>query len=474
MEDHDKRDEGLTARSLSRRDFLKMAGIAGATVGVGASLSGLVAACGGTEATTTTAAPATTTTAAAATTTTAAAAGTTTTAAAAGTTTTAAAAAAWTADTIQAKYGAKHYAMAIHSMSEVLYKNWEVGAKDMIAAFGKDNSFNIFEHGMDESKVVNDLQSAGQADLNAINIVPLSGAQAKLIDRVLQPKQIYYATHWQTSPWFTPLDAGDYWAFWMSTDDFQAGYDMAKILFDHMGGKGNVVHIEGYPGATASTLRTMGIDKCLSEHPDVKLLARKPGNWLIPDSQNLMEAWLTAYPQIDGVIGQNDACGIGAYNAIRNAKKEIPVVSMDGSQESITPIKDSFYLATLATCPYWQCGFSLVRFFDQMNGWKPSPEERMLFEGYVPVTKDNAAKYLDAYWGGKGTGFDWVKMSHVLHPDDWDPQMPLTMVNPQTFWTDVQKVEKPANYNLPEGYATADYAKFNKMYDDHYKTRPFG
>ena len=69
------------SKSVSRREFLKIAGIAGATIGAGAGLGGLLAACGGEETTTTTAAPATTTTAAPATTTTAAAAETTTTSA---------------------------------------------------------------------------------------------------------------------------------------------------------------------------------------------------------------------------------------------------------------------------------------------------------------------------------------------------------------------------------------------------------
>ncbi|MCE5253660.1 MAG: ABC transporter substrate-binding protein, partial [Actinomycetia bacterium] len=45
----------LTARPVSRREFLKVAGIAGAAIGVGAGLSGLVAACGGEEETATTA-----------------------------------------------------------------------------------------------------------------------------------------------------------------------------------------------------------------------------------------------------------------------------------------------------------------------------------------------------------------------------------------------------------------------------------
>ena len=49
----DEKDSGV-GRSLSRRDFLRLAGVAGATVGLGAGLGGLVAACGGTAATATT------------------------------------------------------------------------------------------------------------------------------------------------------------------------------------------------------------------------------------------------------------------------------------------------------------------------------------------------------------------------------------------------------------------------------------
>ncbi len=70
------------ARTVSRRQFLKLAGITGATIGAAGGLGGILAACGSEE-TTTTAAPATSTTAAAGTTTTGAAA-TTTTAASAG------------------------------------------------------------------------------------------------------------------------------------------------------------------------------------------------------------------------------------------------------------------------------------------------------------------------------------------------------------------------------------------------------
>ncbi len=75
--DQEREEPGvIQGKPVSRREFLKIAGIAGATIGVGAGLGGLLAACGEEE-TTTTAAAETTTTAGGETTTTAAASTTT-------------------------------------------------------------------------------------------------------------------------------------------------------------------------------------------------------------------------------------------------------------------------------------------------------------------------------------------------------------------------------------------------------------
>jgi hypothetical protein len=64
-------------KTVSRRDLLRMAGIAGATIGVAGGLGGLFAACGSRDETTTTSAAAGSTTAGAETTTSAAAGDTT-------------------------------------------------------------------------------------------------------------------------------------------------------------------------------------------------------------------------------------------------------------------------------------------------------------------------------------------------------------------------------------------------------------
>ena len=73
----DERDKDVSVRAVSRREFLKIAGAAGAAVGLGAGMGGLLAACGEEEESTTTSAAESTTTTAAATTTSAAATTTT-------------------------------------------------------------------------------------------------------------------------------------------------------------------------------------------------------------------------------------------------------------------------------------------------------------------------------------------------------------------------------------------------------------
>ncbi len=81
MSDEQSKD-GIVERAVSRREFLKVAGVAGASISVLGGLGGMIAACGSEETSTTTAAPSTTaTTAAAGSTETTAPAATTTTAA---------------------------------------------------------------------------------------------------------------------------------------------------------------------------------------------------------------------------------------------------------------------------------------------------------------------------------------------------------------------------------------------------------
>lgn len=137
--------------------------------------------------------------------------------------------------------------------------------------------------------------------------------------------------------------SGDQLTSYVGNDDVVAGRMEAESLVKSIGGKGNIVIIEGPIGQSAQIERAKGNQQVLDKYPEVKVIARKTGNWSRAESLSLMENWLTAYPgKINGVIGQNDDEALGAVQAIKSKRidlKTIPVVGIDGIADAIAAVK---------------------------------------------------------------------------------------------------------------------------------------
>ncbi len=70
----------------------------------------------------------------------------------------------------------------------------------------------------------------------------------------------------------------------------------AKWLADKLGGKGNIVEIEGFPGHPANVARMEGVDEVFKDYPDIKVLAKDTGKWDEATGQQVMSNFLSAYP----------------------------------------------------------------------------------------------------------------------------------------------------------------------------------
>jgi ribose transport system substrate-binding protein len=85
-------------------------------------------------------------------------------------------------------------------------------------------------------------------------------------------------------------------------------------------GRGPRVEITGQPGYTTAIERSEGFQERLPEVcPNVTLVDSQPGNWNREDSQQVMEAFLVQYDDIDGVYSGDDNMGVGALNAANAA-----------------------------------------------------------------------------------------------------------------------------------------------------------
>jgi ribose transport system substrate-binding protein len=96
----------------------------------------------------------------------------------------------------------------------------------------------------------------------------------------------------------------------------------AKWLADKLGGKGDIVEIEGFPGHPANVARMEGVDEVLAGYPDIKVLAKDTGKWDEATGQQVMSNFLSAYPNLTGYWTQ-DGMAIGALQAVMAANPAV-------------------------------------------------------------------------------------------------------------------------------------------------------
>jgi len=104
----------------------------------------------------------------------------------------------------------------------------------------------------------------------------------------------------------------------------------AKWLAEKLGGTGNIVEIEGFPGHPANVARMNGVDEVLANYPDIEVLSRETGNWDEATGQQVMSNFLASFPNLDGYWTQ-DGMAIGAMQAVMAANPaKYPVAVGEG------------------------------------------------------------------------------------------------------------------------------------------------
>jgi ribose transport system substrate-binding protein len=137
-------------------------------------------------------------------------------------------------------------------------------------------------------------------------------------------------------------------------DDYKVGYATGEALMKALGGKGNVVVIEGVKGSLSSQDRTRGLTDAAKLYPNVKILATQPGNFQRLNALQVMENLMQSFPQIDGVMAANDAMAIGAIEALDAANRKAIVVGINGTKEAVDAVKAGKLLASGQADPFIQ------------------------------------------------------------------------------------------------------------------------
>ena len=132
----------------------------------------------------------------------------------------------------------------------------------------------------------------------------------------------------------------------VGSDDRALARGIADHLFDSLGGRGDVVTLEGHPNAMTTAPRTAGFRDAAAARPAVRIKASRAGDFQRDGGHRAMAELLGAEPRIDGVLAANDFMAIGALDAMREARRLMPIVGINATPEGVAAVKRGDLVAT--------------------------------------------------------------------------------------------------------------------------------
>jgi inositol transport system substrate-binding protein len=133
-------------------------------------------------------------------------------------------------------------------------------------------------------------------------------------------------------------------AAFVASNEAESGTLETKQICKLLGGKGDILVIEGQLTNQAAVQRTKDIHEVIAT-PDckgMKIIAERTANWDRTQAQNLMTNWLSKGLKFDAVVSNNDEMAIGALQAMKAAgidTKTAIVGGVDATQDALASMK---------------------------------------------------------------------------------------------------------------------------------------
>lgn len=255
----------------------------------------------------------------------------------------------------------------------------------------------------DSDKQVSLMRSvlATKPECTIFNVEPNSDSAFQPMIEAANETGALLVTHWG-HPDSLKVVENDNWMAHVAVDGLEAGVSISNALIDAMGGEGGFVALQGRLDTDTAQDRFKGLEKVLSENPNVEMLDQQTANWDRTEAFPIVQVWLTKYgDKIKGIWAGNDDMALGALEALRAAglAGQIPIVGVDGIPEAIQAVEKGEMTATVSSDATYQGSIGLALGYCVVTGQLPQPkdwpaEQRDFYLKLAVIDKDNAAQYL--------------------------------------------------------------------------------
>ncbi len=271
--------------------------------------------------------------------------------------------------------------MTLYSLKNEFTVRLSNAAKKKAAELGVE--LKIYDGNYDPNTQINQVETMISDGVNAIILNPQDAkACAVAVDKAAAANIPVIGVN-------TRVDSEKLTSYVGSKDVYAGELEMQAVA-DKLGGKGNIVILDGPLGQSAQLERSEGIQNVLKKYPDIKVLAEKTANWSRSEAMTVMENWLQAFDKIDAVVAENDEMALGARKAIEAKKLDIPTIGVDGITDALDAVEKGTLIASIFQDGAGQGSKALEIAVAKAKGENVDKEYWIDFE---PVTKNNVAEF---------------------------------------------------------------------------------
>jgi ribose transport system substrate-binding protein len=165
----------------------------------------------------------------------------------------------------------------------------------------------------------------------------------------------------------------------VGADNVEGGRVAARYVIEKLGGKGNVLELEGTPGASPAIDRKAGFDEVIATS-DIKILVSQTARFERAMGQSVMENLLQVHKDFQAVFAANDEMILGSVEAMDAAGvdlSEVVTIGYDAIPDALTYIKEGRLGATIEQFPGEQARMSLRFLVDYIKDGKEPPSKEV-------------------------------------------------------------------------------------------------
>lgn len=181
----------------------------------------------------------------------------------------------------------------------------------------------------------------------------------------------------------------------IATNNYNAATEAAKWMAEKLGGKGNVVLLNGMIAQGSGKERYEGFRDYMNEnHPDIEIVFAKDCAWDDEQALKAMEDAVATHDKIDGVFVGWDGAALAAHRVLTETGRidDTVIVGFDCYPQSLKYMKEGTFEADVAQAPY-KMGYKAVE--NAVKAAKGETVESVVDTGILMVTPENVDQYIE-------------------------------------------------------------------------------